>query len=169
MFRIGGKKQHPAYTKLFLTLRVSSSRQTVKEGLDLYTSRLRHYAPFSVTEIPELKNAGALSKDQIKEKEGELILKQAGPGDILVLLDEHGKEFRSVEFANWLQKSMLAGRDIVFVIGGPYGFSPEVYERANAQIALSQMTFSHQMVRLVFVEQIYRAMTILRGEPYHHE
>ena len=98
-----------------------------------------------------------------------MILKTVGTSAYVVLLDEHGKEFRSVEFANWLQKSMLAGRDIVFVIGGPYGFSPEVYERANAQIALSQMTFSHQMVRLVFVEQIYRAMTILRGEPYHHE
>ena len=134
-----------------------------------YQKRLTHYVPFSLVVLPELKNAKSLSFEQQKQSEGEMILKTVGTSAYVVLLDEHGKEFRSVEFANWLQKSMLAGRDIVFVIGGPYGFSPEVYERANAQIALSQMTLSHQMVRLVFVEQIYRAMTILRGEPYHHE
>ena len=98
-----------------------------------------------------------------------MILKSVGSATYVILLDERGKEYRSVEFADQLQKLMSAGRDIVFVVGGPYGFSPEVYTRANAQISLSKMTFSHQMVRLVFVEQIYRAMTILRGEPYHHE
>ena len=142
----------------------------VKEGLDLYTSRLRHYAPFSVTEIPELKNAGALSKDQIKEKEGELILKQAGPGDILVLLDEHGHEYRSLEFADHLQKLLSRGaKSLVFVIGGAYGFSDAVYNRSFERISLSRMTFSHQMVRTIFAEQLYRAFTILKGEPYHHE
>lgn len=142
----------------------------VKEGLDLYTSRLRHYAPFSVTEIPELKNAGALSKDQIKEKEGELILRQAGPGDILVLLDEHGKEYRSTDFAKWLEKQLGSGaRNLVFVIGGAYGFSPAVYKRANGLLSLSQMTFPHQLVRAIFAEQLYRAFSILKGEPYHHE
>ena len=119
--------------------------------------------------LPELKNAKALSFEQQKQAEGELILRSVTPASWVVLLDEHGREFRSIQFADWLQKTMSAGRDIVFVIGGPYGFSPEVYSRANAQISLSQMTFSHQMVRLVFIEQLYRAMTILRGEPYHHE
>lgn len=134
-----------------------------------YQKRLMHYVPFSLVVLPELKNAKSLSFEQQKQSEGEMILRSVTPASWVVLLDEHGREFRSVEFADWLQKSMSAGRDIVFVIGGPYGFSPAVYQRANAQIALSQMTFSHQMVRLVFVEQIYRAMTILRGEPYHHE
>ncbi len=142
----------------------------VKEGLDLYASRLRHYVPFSVTEIPELKNTGALPEAQIKEKEGELILKQAAPGDILILLDERGKEYRSVEFAQWIQKQLGRGaRNLIFVIGGAYGFSPAVYERANGLLALSQMTFPHQLVRTIFAEQLYRAFTILKGEPYHHE
>ena len=134
-----------------------------------YQKRLTHYAPFELRVLPELKNAKSLSFEQQKQSEGEMILRSVSASSWVVLLDEHGKEFRSVEFADWLQKSMSAGRDIVFVVGGPYGFSPDVYARANAQIALSKMTFSHQMVRLVFVEQIYRAMTILRGEPYHHE
>ena len=134
-----------------------------------YQIRLTHYAPFELRVLPELKNAKSLSFEQQKQSEGEMILRSVSASSWVVLLDEHGKEFRSVEFADWLQKSMSAGRDIVFVVGGPYGFSPDVYARANAQIALSKMTFSHQMVRLVFVEQIYRAMTILRGEPYHHE
>ena len=134
-----------------------------------YQKRLTHYAPFELRVLPELKNAKSLSFEQQKQSEGEMILRSVSASSWVVLLDEHGKEFRSVEFADWLQKSMSAGRDIVFVVGGPYGFSPDVYARANAQIALSKMTFSPQMVRLVFVEQIYRAMTILRGEPYHHE
>ena len=141
----------------------------VKEGLDLYTSRLGHYVRFSVTEIPELKNASALSEGQIREKEGELILKAAG-GDSMLLLDEHGKEYRSMEFARELEKRMAAGgRDIAFVVGGAYGFSPSVYARADGKISLSKMTFPHQMVRTVFAEQLYRAFTIIKGEPYHHE
>ena len=134
-----------------------------------YQKRLTHYVPFALQVLPELKNAKALSFEQQKQLEGEMILRAVGSSAYVILLDEHGNEFRSVEFADRLQKWMAAGRDIVFVVGGPYGFSPDVYARANAQIALSRMTFSHQMVRLVFVEQIYRAMTILRGEPYHHE
>ena len=134
-----------------------------------YQKRLTHYVPFALQVLPELKNAKALSFEQQKRLEGEMILRAVGTSAYVILLDEHGCEFRSVEFADRLQKWMAAGRDIVFVVGGPYGFSPNVYARANAQIALSKMTFSHQMVRLVFVEQIYRAMTILRGEPYHHE
>ncbi|MCQ2146826.1 MAG: 23S rRNA (pseudouridine(1915)-N(3))-methyltransferase RlmH [Bacteroidales bacterium] len=142
----------------------------VKEGLELYSSRLVHYIPFSVSEIPELKNVSALSKDQIKEKEGELILKQVKPSDELILMDEHGKEFRSIEFADFIREKMTrSGKDIVFVIGGAYGFSKAVYDRAGSKMSLSKMTFSHQMVRTIFTEQLYRAFTIIKGEPYHHE
>ena len=142
----------------------------VSEGLEVYASRLRHYLPFEMKEIPELKNVSALSREQIKQTEGKLILKNIKDSDEVILLDERGKEYRSVEFAAFLEKRMaLSSRDIVFVIGGAYGFSQEVYERSNGKVALSKMTFSHQMVRLFFVEQIYRAMTILRHEPYHHE
>ena len=139
--------------------------------IDDYKRRLTHYLPFEMVVIPELKNAKNLTEEQQKQQEGELILKAVGKGATahVVLLDEHGCEYRSVAFADYLQKRMSAGQDIIFVVGGLYGFSPEVYARANAKISLSQMTFSHQMVRLFFVEQIYRAMTILRSEPYHHE
>lgn len=141
----------------------------VSEGLEVYSSRLRHYIPFEIREIPELKNVSALSRDQIKTAEGKLILKSLKDSDDLILLDERGKELRSIEFADWLQKRMTAGRDIVFVIGGAYGFSREVYQRAGGMVSLSKMTFSHQMVRTIFVEQLYRALTILKGESYHHE
>lgn len=134
-----------------------------------YQKRLAHYIPFNIQVIPELKNTKALTPEQQKQTEGELILRTINSSTDLVLLDEHGKEFRSIEFADYVQKRMSSGRDVVFVVGGPYGFSQAVYERANGEISLSKMTFSHQMVRLFFVEQIYRAMTILRGEPYHHE
>ena len=142
----------------------------VKEGLDLYASRLKHYIPFSIVEIPELKKVASLSRQQIKEKEGELILKQVGPQDILVLLDEHGREYRSLEFADFLEKQLATGaKNLIFTVGGAYGFSDAVYDRANWKISLSKMTFSHQMVRTIFAEQLYRAFTILKGEPYHHE
>lgn len=134
-----------------------------------YVERIGHYMPFSITTIPELKNAKSLSEDQQKEREGELIMKQVQASDTVVLLDEHGSQMRSIEFASWLQKMQNSARRLVFVIGGPYGFSPALYQRANQKISLSPMTFSHQMVRLVFTEQIYRACTILKGEPYHHE
>lgn len=138
-------------------------------GINDYVERIGHYMPFSITTIPELKNTKNLSESQQKEREGELILKQIQPTDTVVLLDEHGKEFRSIEFADWIQKKQNTARRLIFVIGGPYGFSNDVYERANEKISLSQMTFSHQMVRLIFTEQIYRACTIIKGEPYHHE
>ena len=134
-----------------------------------YQKRLTHYLPFVLQVIPELKNTKALTPEQQKQAEGDLILKAVTANADLILLDEHGKEFRSIEFADYLQKRMSSGRDVTFVVGGPYGFSDMVYQRANGKISLSKMTFSHQMVRLFFVEQIYRAMTILRGEPYHHE
>ncbi len=142
----------------------------VKEGLDLYVSRLSHYVQFSLVEIPELKNVSSFSQAQIKEKEGDLILAAIRPSDEVILLDEHGKEFRSVEFARFLEERMArSGRDMVFVIGGAYGFSHKVYERSDRKMSLSAMTFSHQMVRTIFAEQLYRAFTIMRGEPYHHE
>lgn len=137
--------------------------------IEEYQNRLKHYVPFSLEVLPELRNAKSLSEEQQKTAEGEMILKTVSAAEEMILLDEHGKEFRSVEFSEYLQKKMSAGRDIVFVVGGPYGFSEAVYQRANGKISLSKMTFSHQMVRLFFVEQIYRAMTILRHEPYHHE
>ena len=134
-----------------------------------YQKRLTHYIPFALQIIPELKNTKALTPEQQKQAEGELILRAITAATDLILLDEHGKEFRSIEFSGYLQKKMSAGRDVVFVVGGPYGFSDAVYQRSNGKISLSKMTFSHQMVRLFFVEQVYRSMTILRGEPYHHE
>lgn len=138
-------------------------------GIEDYLERIGHYMPFSLTVIPELKNAKNLTEQQQKQAEGEQILRQLQPQDTLVLLDEHGKEMRSVELAAWLGQKQQTARRLVFVIGGPYGFSPAVYERANEKLSLSKLTFSHQMVRLVFVEQLYRACTIIKGEPYHHE
>ena len=147
-----------------------TDRDWVRQGLDIYVSRLKHYIPFSITEIPELKNVSALSRDQIKTREGELILKYVRPTDDVILLYEHGKEFSSTEFAKILQdKISYVGKDIVFIIGGAYGFSDAVYQRSNSKISLSRMTFSHQMVRAIFAEQLYRAFTIIKGEPYHHE
>lgn len=134
-----------------------------------YQQRLTHYLPFSLQVIPELKNAKSLSFDQQKTAEGELILKAIAPSDKMILLDEHGKQYRSIEFADCLQRYMQEGRNVTFVVGGPYGFSDAVYQRADGKISLSAMTFSHQMIRLIFIEQLYRGMTILRGEPYHHE
>ena len=139
-------------------------------AINEYVERTKHYIPFDGEIIPELKNTKSLSMEQQKEKEGELILKALQPGDVVVLLDEHGKEFRSIEFADWIERKMhTVNKRLVFIIGGPYGFSQKVYASAHEKISLSRMTFSHQMVRLIFVEQLYRAMNILHGGPYHHE
>ena len=147
-----------------------TDKDWVREGMEIYISRLKHYIPFSVVEIPELKNVSALTKEQIKTREGELILKNIRPTDDLILLDERGKEYTSVELARNIQdKISYIGKDMVYVIGGAYGFSDAVYSRANSKISLSRMTFSHQMVRAIFIEQLYRAFTIMKGEPYHHE
>ena len=139
-------------------------------AIEDYVSRTKHFISFDMEVIPELKNTKSLSMEQQKEKEGEMILKALQPGDVVVLLDEHGKEFRSIEFADWVGRKMhTVNKRLVFIIGGPYGFSPKVYEVAQEKISLSKMTFSHQMIRLIFVEQLYRAMTILNNNPYHHE
>lgn len=140
-----------------------------KTAIDDYVDRIGHYMPFAIKVIPDIKNARTLSENQQKEREGALILANVTPQDTLVLLDERGEERRSVDFAKWLGKKQASGRNLVLAIGGPYGFSEEVYKRANDMVSLSRMTFSHQMVRLIFVEQFYRACTILKGEKYHHE
>lgn len=141
----------------------------IQAGIDEYAGRLRHYCDFELAVIPALKNAGTLRPEELKEREGQLILKQLDKIDMAVLLDEHGKEYTSVGFAEYLQKQMNSGvRTLAFVIGGAYGFSPAVYAAAQHKISLSQMTFNHQMVRLFFVEQLYRAHTILRHEKYHN-
>ncbi|MCQ2186242.1 MAG: 23S rRNA (pseudouridine(1915)-N(3))-methyltransferase RlmH [Bacteroidales bacterium] len=141
----------------------------IKDGLEIYRSRLSHYVNFEMKEIPELKNVSGLSKEQIKAKEGELILKMLRPDDMVILLDEHGQESSSMEWSRKLEQLMQRGRNIVYVVGGAYGFSPEVYARKEGMVSLSRMTFSHQMIRVIFTEQLYRAFTIINGEPYHHE
>lgn len=138
-------------------------------GISDYVERIGHYMPFDLVTIPELKNTKSLTEEQQKTLEGELIMKQLQPSDTVVLLDEHGRELRSVEFAQWLEQKRNTARRLVFIVGGPYGFSKDVYARANEQLSLSKMTFSHQMIRLIFTEQVYRACTIIKGEPYHHE
>ena len=141
----------------------------IQRGIEEYSSRLGHYTGFELAVIPSIKNAGSLRPEELKEREGELILKQMEKADITVLLDEHGREMTSVGFAEYLQRQMNAGvRTLCFVIGGAFGFSPAVYAAATAKLSLSQMTFNHQMVRLFFVEQLYRAHTILRHEKYHN-
>jgi len=140
------------------------------EGIDKYNQRIKRYHPYEVLTIPDIKNSKNLSHEQQKKQEAILILKYIQNTDVVVLLDEKGKEFSSVKFANFIKDIMLQSvKQLVFVIGGPYGFDKTVYDRANRKIALSQMTFSHQLVRLIFAEQLYRANSIIKGEPYHHE
>ncbi len=155
--------------KTLLILVGKTNGKLFAAGIDDYVGRINHYMPMGIVTVPELKSTKSLTQEQQKEAEGRLILNQLQPSDTVVLLDEHGKEPRSVEFARWLEHKRQTSRRLVFVIGGPYGFSPQVYMRANEQLSLSRMTFSHQMVRLIFAEQLYRACTIIQGEPYHHE
>ena len=155
--------------KTLLILVGKTNGKLFAAGIDDYVGRINHYMPMDIVTIPELKSTKSLTQEQQKETEGRLILNQLQPSDTVVLLDEHGKELRSVEFARWLEHKRQTSRRLVFVIGGPYGFSQQVYSRANEQLSLSRMTFSHQMVRLIFAEQLYRACTIIQGEPYHHE
>ena len=142
----------------------------VRQGIEQYAGRIRHYVAFELVEIPDLKQTASLSEEQVKTREGELILKALRPTDHLVLLDEHGERYSSVDWArNLEQKAAHLPKDCVFVVGGPYGFSQAVQARSNECLSLSRMTFSHQLVRVVFLEQLYRALTIIKGEPYHHE
>ena len=141
----------------------------LEEGIGMYTKRLRHYVPFEMKTLPDVKNAGKLSSEQFKMKEAEIVLKKLKPEDFLILLDERGKALTSEDFAAFLERKLqLPGKKLVFLVGGAYGFADALYDRGEAKLSLSRMTFSHQMVRLFFVEQLYRAMTILRNEPYHN-
>jgi len=156
--------------KICLVVIGKTDEAYLQKGMEVFLKRIPHYISFELKAIPDIKNSKNLSEEQQKEKEGELILQQINSSDELFLLDENGMEFSSVEFARFLEKKMIAGnKRLVFVIGGPYGFSSSMYGRANGKVSLSKMTFSHQMVRLIFLEQLYRAMTILKGEPYHHQ
>ena len=147
-----------------------TDNKAIQDLIEDYSNRLGHYIRFELEVIPDLKQSKSLSESLQKEKEGELILKKLGSSYELILLDERGKSYSSLEYADFLQKKMNSGlKQLVLVIGGPYGFSEAVYARSNGKISLSKMTFSHQMIRPFVVEQLYRAMTILRNEPYHHE
>lgn len=140
------------------------------EAVEVYQTRLKHYIPFEWIILPDIKNTRKLSEEQQKEEEGKALLKSLSPGDCCILLDERGVEYTSVQFASYIEKKThTVPRRLVFIIGGPYGFSREVYGKADGKISLSRMTFSHQMIRLLFIEQLYRALTILHNEPYHHE
>jgi 23S rRNA (pseudouridine1915-N3)-methyltransferase len=142
----------------------------LKIGITVYVNRILRYIPFQFTVVPDVKNGKSLPLQVLKEKEGEALLKLFSPGDMVVLLDENGSHFASREMASFMEKQMLSvPKNLFFVIGGAYGFSDAVYQRAGAKMSLSRMTFSHQMVRLIFVEQLYRAMTIINNEPYHHD
>lgn len=142
----------------------------LKQGIDEYIKRLKHYVPFEIKYIDDIKNTKNISEDQQKRTEGAKILSLLDKSDFVVLLDEHGKEYTSMQYSSYIQKRMLSGaKKVVFVIGGPYGFSQEVYGRANDKISFSKMTFNHEMIRLIFTEQLYRAYTIINHEPYHHE
>lgn len=156
--------------KIILTVVGKTTTHFVREGIEEYASRVSRFHPFEIKVIPDIRNAGKLTAEKQKEAEGKLILEQLAPGDCLMLLDERGKQFTSREFSAFLQrKSLKLARNLVFVIGGPYGFSKEVYDRADGMISLSKMTFPHELIRIFFVEQIYRAMTIERNMPYHHD
>lgn len=142
----------------------------LRDGIDKYTKRLKHYTRLELVDLPELKNTKALTEPQQKAREAELLLKKITPLDHVILLDDKGMEFTSKQFAAYIdKKSVSSTSSLIFIVGGPYGFDQSVYDRANDKLSLSRMTFSHQMIRLLFVEQLYRAYTILKGEPYHHE
>lgn len=147
-----------------------TSTPFVREGISVYLNRLRRYLDVELIELPDIKSSRSMTSEAQKTAEGEMILSRIKGGDTMVLLDEHGRQFTSVEYSRELQKRMASGiKRLVMVIGGPYGFSDEVRQKASGMVSLSKMTFTHEMVRLFFIEQVYRAMTILRGEPYHHE
>lgn len=156
--------------KILLLVIGKTDEPYIETGLTKYINRIVHYAPFEVKVIADIKNRKALSEEQQKKAEGSLILAQLAENDVIVLLDENGKQFTSRQFSQCIERKMAnLSRRIVFVIGGPYGFSDEVYAKADEKISLSPMTFSHQMVRLIFLEQFYRAFTIIKGESYHHD
>lgn len=156
--------------KLHVIFTGKTTGKLFQEAIADYSKRLTHYVPFTIEELPDLKNTKSLNEEQQKEREADMLFEKLQQGDVLVLLDEKGKEFTSREFSAYLeQKLHTVNKRLVFLIGGPYGFSQRVYDAAQGKISLSKMTFSHQMVRLFLVEQIYRSFTIIKGEPYHHD
>lgn len=155
--------------KTLLVLIGKTDNKHISACINDYLNRICHYMSFEIVTIPYIKNTKNLTEEQQKEMEGKSIMQLIKPSDYVVLLDERGSEFRSIEFAKWLQKRQMATKRLLFIVGGAYGFSNNIYERANEKISLSRMTFSHQMIRLFFTEQIYRSCTIIKGEPYHHE
>lgn len=168
MFKLPANKSK--WMKIHLICIGKTDESYLNEGIEKYLSRLKHYVNFRMTVIPDVRNVRHLSEADQRLQEARLLIKYLQPNDRLVLLDEKGDAFSSTDFASFLNKQALASvQQLVFVVGGPYGFDPAIYQRAQKQISLSKMTFSHQMVRLFFVEQLYRAFTIQRGEPYHHE
>lgn len=168
---VSKKREYHIYKMKILLLVIGKTTESYfSDAIKEYGERMKHYISFDMEVIPELKNTKNLSFDQQKEKEADLIFKSLQPGDYMVLLDERGKEYTSLQFAAYLERKMhVVPKRLVFIIGGPYGFSSRVYDAAGEKISLSKMTFSHQMIRMIFVEQLYRAMTILNNEPYHHE
>lgn len=156
--------------KLLLVAVGRTTKDIVRKGVDEYLGRLAHYLPVEVKIIPDVKRSASLTEQKQKELEGEAILAALQPSDRVILLDENGREYTSREFASFMERQMASGvKRLAFIVGGPYGFSQAVYDRADGKVSLSRMTFNHEMVRLFFVEQLYRAQTILRGEPYHHD
>lgn len=156
--------------KITLVVIGKTNGKFLVEGIEEYTKRLSFYVPFNILYLPDVKNNKKLTEEQQKVQEGSTIMGSLDKSDYVVLLDEHGKEFTSIEFSKYIEKKMVTvAKRLVFIVGGPYGFSKEVKERANEKISLSKMTFSHEMIRLIFTEQLYRAMTIINNEPYHHE
>ena len=155
--------------KITLLLVGATDKKYLIEGIEDYQKRLIHYLPFEIRILADIKNSRHLSADQQKEREGKALLDLVSSGDELVLLDVEGAEYSSPGLANWIEKRMLSGtKQVLFVVGGPYGFSDAVYKRADSKMSLSKLTFPHQLVRVLFIEQLYRAMTIIKGEPYHH-
>lgn len=155
--------------KITLLLNGKTTIDYLSRGIEDYLTRLKHYVQLEVVVIPEVKSVKGLTTATQMEREADQMLKRITPADHVVLLDEHGREPRSLELAAWLEKRQASSQRIVFIVGGPYGFSPRIKQRANELMSLSRLTFSHQMIRLLFVEQLYRAYTIIKGEPYHHE
>jgi 23S rRNA (pseudouridine1915-N3)-methyltransferase len=162
-------KVAPVFMKIALVQTGKTTDRYVSEGIDLYSARIRKYTGFEIITIPDIKNTRNMPVSEQKKRDGKKILQSAGSDDFMVLLDERGKELNTADFADWIRKqSMAAGKRILFVTGGPWGVSDEVYDASDLRLSLSKMTFPHQLVRLIFLEQLYRAFTIIKGEPYHH-
>ena len=170
--KAGKCKIQKSFIRYFMRITLLETGKTrdsfIREGVEMFKKRMYHYVPFSIDTLPDIKSGKNLGMKEVQRQEGRHILKRVKPGDFMLLLDERGREFDSIAFANYLKSLEGKVNHLLFVIGGPYGFSSEVYERSDGRLSLSRLTFSHQLVRVIFMEQLYRAYTILKGEPYHH-